>query len=498
MKIFTTEQVKMLDGYTIEHEPISSVDLMERAASELTSWIVKHFSERSTVAVCCGTGSNGGDGMAVARMLAIQGYKVEVCLLAEPSMLSSDAKVNYQRLADLGVVGIKVFDGSLILDEEGVVIDALFGSGLNRALAGNATQLVECINRSRATVIAIDLPSGLLGEKPHSSPAIVKAAYTLALQFPKLSLLYPENGDYVGKLEIIPIGIHAAALSSTPTFYHYLEEGEVKRFLAKRKTYSHKGTYGSCLLVAGSYGMAGAAVLSARACYRSGVGLLTVHVPGSIVNVTQSCVPEAIAHVDTCLTHVTNIGEGCYAAVAFGSGIAQHADTQKAMHRLIGWNKNPLVVDADGLNILARNKSWLSLLPSNTILTPHPKEFERLAGGWANDYERLQLLCSFAKQYNVIVVLKGAHTTVALPSGEVWFNSTGNPGMATAGSGDVLTGILLALLGQGLEPFKAALLGVYVHGLAGDLASESLGEVSVVASDLVKYLPKAFQRAYNM
>ena len=495
MKLFTSSNIRKLDEYTIQHEPIASIDLMERAATMLTQWITARFTTQRRMVICCGAGNNGGDGLAVARMLAERGYKVKVYLISDSSALSPDAKVNYDRLQASRLVDIcQLVDDLPTIHPDDIIVDALFGSGLNRPLEGLAADLVNHINSSKATVISIDTPSGLGSEgfSKIKTACAIRAFYTLTLEFPKLSFMFPENEQLVGEMHIIPIGLHPDSVANIESDYQYITHEDVENLLPKRKQFSHKGVYGRCLLVAGSSGMAGAAVLAARACYRSGVGLLTIHAPSFLSDVLQTTIPEAIVSLDRVAVHTSAIPDESFTAAAIGSGIGTHPDTREALHRYLQSSERPLILDADALNILSENNDWVTLLPENTIITPHPKEFERLVGKWENDADRLDKQIRLATIYDMVVIVKGAHTTVALPDGTVWFNSTGNPGMATAGSGDVLTGILLALLGQGLSPQHAAILGVYVHGLAGDLAAEEKGEVSLMASDIIDYLPRAF------
>ncbi|MDR0660743.1 MAG: NAD(P)H-hydrate dehydratase [Prevotellaceae bacterium] len=495
MKLFTSSDIKRLDEYTIQREPIASIDLMERAAAMLTQWITARFSPQHAIVVCCGAGNNGGDGLAVARMLSERSYKVQVYLISDPSTFSPDATVSYKRLVDLGFVNINRIKDSLpVIPSTAIVIDALFGSGLNRPLEGIAVKLVQHINSSGATAISIDIPSGL-GSDDFSkieTACIIRASYTLTLEFPKLTFMCPENEEFVGDMHVIPIGLHPDGINSISSNYHYITLEDVEGLIHKRKQFSHKGVYGKCLLVAGSAGMAGAAVLAARACYRSGAGLLTVHIPSFLGDVVQTAIPEAIVSLDKVAVYTSAIPDTHFTAAAIGPGMGKHPDTREAFCRFLQTNDQPLVLDADALNILAENDNWVTFLPKNTIITPHPKEFERLVGKWRNSTDRIDKQVRLASVFDMVVVVKGARTTIALPDGSVWFNSTGNPGMATAGSGDVLTGVILALLGQGLSPRNAAILGVYIHGLAGDLAAEKVGEVSLMASDIVDYLPLAF------
>ncbi|MFW6289812.1 MAG: NAD(P)H-hydrate dehydratase, partial [Mariniphaga sp.] len=322
---------------------------------------------------------------------------------------------------------------------------------------------------------------------------IIKANFTLTFQFPKVSFLFPENEPYTGKWEVLPIGLHPAGIKQVASDLFFLEMQEVKKMIPSRNKFSHKGTFGHALLIAGGYGKMGAAVLGSRACLRSGVGLLTAHVPHFGYSVIQTAVPEAMASIDahdSIFTEFPDLSQ--FTAVGAGPGLGKKSNTCRALHELLIAAREPLVLDADALNILSDNKSWLDELPANSILTPHPGEFKRLAGDAANSWERIQKQRDMARKYNVIVVLKGAYTSVALPDGKLYFNSTGNPGMATAGSGDVLTGFILGLLAQRMPPHHAALAGVYLHGLAGDLTAAEKSANAIMAGDIIESLGKAF------
>ncbi|MBN2521459.1 MAG: NAD(P)H-hydrate dehydratase [Bacteroidales bacterium] len=497
MKIFSSAQVREIDAYTIKNEPIPSIDLMERAALRLFEWISNKFKTSYCFKIFAGPGNNGGDVLALARMLAVNNYKVEVFIL-KLKELSNDAKINYTRLQEQNLAFIKCIetekDFPVIYDDE-IIIDGLFGSGLDRPLSGMVSSLVKYLNTKTNCVISIDIPSGLFGEDncKNDKNSIIKAEYTLSFQFPKLSFLFPENDIYIGKWEILPIGLHNEIIAKIPSHRFYFQEDDIARNLKHRSKFSHKGNYGHALLISGSYGKMGAAVLASKACLRTGVGLLTAHIPKSGYNIIQTAVPEAMASIDISDSYFTDCPEtAIYSAVGVGPGIGLEKPTQKAFSGLLGKTKSPLVVDADGLNILAENKELLILLPENSILTPHPKEFERLAGKSSDNYSQLNLLLNFSKEYNVFVILKRAHTVIACPDGTCYFNSTGNPGMATGGSGDVLTGIILSLLAQDYNPKFAAIIGVYLHGLAGDIAAFKIGKESLIAGDIIEFLPEAF------
>lgn len=382
-----------------------------------------------------------------------------------------------------------------------VIIDGLYGAGLNRPLEGGAKELVKLINSLDNEVVAIDIPSGLMGENNGNNPrdAIIKASVTFTFQFPKLAFLFPENHENVGYWELIPINLHPAIIELTPTDWYLTTDKYCKGLLPKRGKFDHKGTNGHVLLVAGSYGKMGAAILAGRACMKAGAGLLTMQVPASTNNMVNLAVPEALVSIDNSGLMFTGFPELTrFDAVAVGPATGKSPDSCKALNDLLdAIGTIPLVLDADAINILAENPGMVAKLPPNTILTPHPKEFARLCGESSDDYARLQKAIAFCKKHETIMVLKGAHTAVILPDGTCRFNSTGNPGMATAGSGDVLTGIILALLGRGIPPGNAAVLAVYLHGLAGDIACITEGMDSLTASDIVSSLGQAFTRIIN-
>lgn len=499
MKIFPTSGIKQLDAYTIEHEPISSIDLMERAARALAGAIAARWNTSTRLTVFAGPGNNGGDALAVARLLMGRGYRVETFLFNTQGKLSPDCAANMERLAAVPDVDFHEVTSQFTfpkLTADDVIIDGLFGSGLNKPLAGGFAAVVKFINASPARVVSIDVPSGLMGEDNtyNTSAAIVRADLTLSLQLPKLAFLFAENEMYVGEWRLLDIGLSLQALEEMPTDYELTEPASAAALLRPRGRFAHKGNFGRALLVAGSQGMAGASVLAARACLRSGVGLLTAHVPFCNNDIVQTAVPEAMTELDlsdTCFA--TPIDTDDYQAVAVGPGLGQQPETVSALLEQVETCETPMVLDADALNILGENRAYLSHLPKGSILTPHPKELERLVGKCQNSYERLERARELARQVSVHIVLKGAYTAVITPEGKCRFNPTGNPGMATGGSGDVLTGILLALLAQGYAAGDAAVLGVYVHGLAGDLAADECGEISLTAGDIVAHLPQAWK-----
>lgn len=491
MKLFTTQQIPVLDAYTIEHEPIADIDLMERAALQVSNWLEQNYSSSQKFVLLAGPGNNGGDALAVARQVSERGLKAEVFLFNPKQEYKGAPALNMQRLAEQG--GVKVHEISSsddfpVLQPEELIIDGLFGSGLTRPLDGLAAEIVHFVNKLPNRVVAIDIPSGLMGEDNSSNNPdnIIRATHTLTFQFPKIAFLLSENEVYTGKWEVLPIGLHPAGIAGTETPWNLTDGESVKQMIPRRNRFDHKGVFGHALLLSGSYGKMGAAVLASKACLRAGAGLLTTHVPHFGYNIIQAAVPEAMASVDVHDSIITGFPETApYTAVGAGPGMGIKSNSCKALHELIRNVRSPLVLDADALNILALHREWMNELPPETILTPHPGEFKRLAGDSSGSWERLRQQKEMAETLNLIVVLKGAYTSVALPDGTVWFNPTGNPGMATAGSGDVLTGLILGLLAQGMPPRDAAIAGVYLHGLAGDAAAATYSELAMVAGDII-------------
>ena len=500
MKFFHTSAIKEIDAYTIEHEPIASIELMERAAGVLTAVLLR-LCDACSFAVFAGPGNNGGDGLAVARMLHRAGRDVQVWLINPKGKLSPDCAKNFERLLALNIKVNEVCGGFVMprLGGYTVVVDALFGSGLNKPVCeGVFADVINGINESGCRVVAVDMPSGLLGE--NNNPllgVVVSATDTLTLQFPKLSLLLPENDCFVGSMHILDIGLSAVAIERNPSTLFYTDEKDIKLLLKPRAKYSHKGHYGRALLVAGSRGMAGASVLAARAALRSGVGLLTVHLPSCNNVIMQVAVPEAMTSVDSSAVCFSDcIDVSAYSAVAVGPGLGRSTESEKALLSLIDNCREagvPMVLDADALNILSCCPEYLRRLPQGSVLTPHPGEFARLFGKAANTLLAINSVRAFVRDYDVTIVLKGAHTVVIAPNDNLYFNSTGNPGLATGGSGDVLTGVVLALLAQGHNAIDAARVAVYAHGLAGDIAAACKGHRALVAGDIVECLPQAWK-----
>jgi ADP-dependent NAD(P)H-hydrate dehydratase / NAD(P)H-hydrate epimerase len=497
MKILSAEEIRLWDQYTIENEPVLSIDLMERASGKCVDWLLEHYPYASSFAIFCAKGNNGGDGLAIARLLIKQNYHVTVYILEFGHLGTHDFQINLARLHKLPQADIHFIqseDQFHSFPDGQVLIDALFGSGLNRGLEGLTSKLVEHINRSDHQIVSIDIPSGLFTDRSSKGFLSVIADHTLSFQCYKPAFLFAENEEAIGDIHLLDIGLHNGFLQTMESRFELIDDTIIHSIHKPRKKFSNKGTYGHALLVAGSYGKMGAAVLSAKACLRSGIGLLTCHIPGCGYDIMQTSVPEAMVVTDS----NNNINTGStedlsiYEAIGIGPGIGTAAETKMLLREILDAHRNPLVLDADALNIMASQKDLLMLIPAGSILTPHPKEFERLFGETANDFERVLLAMQKAKELNCIILVKGHHTFIATADGRGFFNSTGNAGMATGGSGDVLTGIMTGLLAQGYSSIETAILGTYLHGLAGDLAAKDLSMEAMVAGDIINYMCKAF------
>lgn len=505
MKILPVEKIREADAYTIKNEPVSDIDLMERAAMACFYWLIRNISHDRHLKVFCGTGNNGGDGLAIARLMAGKGYVTEVFLAGPPDQFSESCRINFERLVPIPGIKHHFLEETSDLPEihpnEDIVIDAIFGSGLTRNPGGFHAKLIGHINNAGAVTVSIDVPSGLFCDQTMAvsdKPVVVGADHTLTFSPPKLAFFFPENDKYVGQWHLLDIGILKEFIDHTDTKNFYLDREDCARILKQRNKYAHKGHFGHALLICGGRGKMGAAVLTARACLRSGPGLVTVHVPGTGIPILQTGVPEAMLSIDSDPDIFSEIPDlSFYTSIAAGPGIGQKDQTQRALKQLIQNAAIPLIFDADAINILGENKTWISFVPQGSIFTPHPREFERLAGKSSNDFERNRKQREFSVKQGVYVVLKGAHTAVTGPDGRCYFNSTGNPGMATGGSGDVLTGIIAGIRAQGYNSLDACLLGVYIHGLAGDMAAETRGHEALIAGDIIENTGKAFLSLYK-
>lgn len=502
MKIFTSKQIHEWDACTIERESISSLDLMERSAVAITEALKKILTPETPVIVFAGPGNNGGDALAVARLLAEQRYDVTAYLFNIRNHLSDDCYSNKMRLKDCRelkkfVEVTEEFDPPE-LTADTLVLDGLFGSGLNKPLNGGFASLVKYINASDCKVVSIDLPSGLMAEDNTYNIAsnIIRADKTLTLQSRKLCMYFADCQQYLGEVMVLDIQLSEEWRKTTPTQLAIVEEKDIRPLMKGRSEFAHKGGMGHALIVAGCYGMAGAATMATKACLRAGVGKVTAHIPARNYDIMQISVPEAIVQIDKdehCFSEP--VETECYDAVAIGPGIGQRDTTAVALISQIRRTHKPLVLDADALNILGSRKAWLQQLPQGIVLTPHPKEFDSLDGSDSgSDYERLGKARDMAQRLQIYILLKGHYSALCQPDGSVLFNSTGNGGMATAGAGDVLTGIIVGLMARSYSRAEAVVVGMYLHGLAGDIAAERVGQESLVATDIICALPEAFRR----
>ena len=503
------QQIREWDAFTIVHEPISSLDLMERASLAFKEALLGHLNERDLLGgqipfyIFCGRGNNGGDGLVAARLLSEMGLKVHVFVLQQntSSKPSPDFEFNFNRLKDLKKVEIESIQKAEdfpIIPLESVVIDALFGTGLNKPLSGIAESLINWLNQCSGYKVSIDVPSGLMSDlfmmDLLAERSVFKANHTFTFQVPKQSFMLAENYDFVGDFEVLSIGLHQDYLSNIQSDFNYITNEWVQNKIRLRSKFCHKGTNGHALVVAGSYGKMGAALLSSRAALRAGCGMLTAFVPKVGYTIFQTAFPEAMVQTDDELCELRNFPDTSkFDAVGVGPGMGNHPYTVKSFGNWLNQIKEPLLIDADGLNACAELMKLHTdfSFPEHAVLTPHPKEFERLAGTSRNSEERLIKQIEFAKKHKVIIVLKGAHTSIALPDGLVYFNMTGNPLLATAGSGDVLSGIITSFLAQGYEASEAAILGVYLHGYVADRL-KSKGVKHAIAGDFIEELKFVF------
>ncbi len=498
MKIFSAAQIKQWDAYTIAHEPVSSINLMERAANACYQWLTANFPPHHPLYIFCGKGNNGGDGLAIARLLIQNKYKPRIFILSSEQKGAADFETNLEKLHRV-TIDINDLSGPETfppVTENTLVIDALFGTGLHHPLQENAAALVTHLNQSGAAIISIDMPSGLAADHTSKNNTVIHADHTLSFQQYKLAFLVAENEMYCGKVHILDIGLHTQFETSETAAFEWIDASMIQTVYKARKKFTHKGTYGHAALVAGSYGMMGAAVLGAKGCLRAGVGKLTCYIPGCGYPIMQTAVPGAMCAVHGAgyITTVNDISK--FDAVGIGPGIGIHTSHIALLKEIFTTASKPIVVDADALNVIAQNRELLSCIPVNSILTPHPREFERLFGTTANDFDRMQLALEKSASLQVYIILKGHCSFISTPEGKGYFNSTGNPGMATAGSGDVLTGIITSLLAQSYTPLQACLLGTYLHGLAGDIAATARSQEAMVAEDIADHLGNAFLQLY--
>lgn len=494
MKTFTAEQIRRWDQFTISQESIPSLKLMERAALTLVGWITENCKNYNKVTVFCGHGNNGGDGFAAARILYTKGFDVEVIVPDLHAEFSEDASVNLQRLKDFSGISVVEFKetAEYTFDEETVVVDALFGTGLSRPLEGIYKKLIARLNEAGGLKISVDIPSGISADEFFEAETTVfKADYTLSFQSWKKSFLHPETGKYTGKVIILDIGLSQEYLEQEESEYYVIDEELIRTIFRPREEFSHKGTYGKAVIIGGSYGKMGAAVLATRSALRTGAGLTFTQAPGCGYDILQTSCPEAmfIKAGNEYIENITAEEDGVY---GIGTGIGTHEKTEKALLNFLKSLTQPVVLDADALNIISKEKKNLKPIPEKSVITPHPKEFERLFGSTDNSFERLELARKKAQELNLYIVLKDHHTQVVTPEGKVFYNITGNAGLAKGGSGDILTGILTSLLAQKYSPEETCLLGVWLHGKAADAAAEKYSKEAMLPTDVINKLGNVF------
>lgn len=497
MKIFKVKHLAKADQITIKKEGITSAQLMERAATGVFREIHKQLNHAQIpIKIFCGIGNNGGDGLVVGRLLREEGYNVAVYIVNFTKDRTPDFLLNYNRLKDMGK------PGSILLQEEedfpeisskDFVIDAIFGIGLNRAAEGWVAALIKHINNSRAFIMSIDMPSGLFSNKATSpDDAVVRANYTITFQAPKLVFYLPQSAEYVGDIQVLDIGLDREFLNSVPAEAHLIEKEEALKLYIPRKVFSHKGDYGHSLIIGGSYGKIGSICLTATSTLRTGAGLVSIYSPECGYQILQTVVPEAMVLTDEGEKELRNINFDLQPdVICFGMGAGTSDETLKTFETFLRSVEKPLVIDADGLNMLSGKKALLELIPPKSVLTPHPKELERLIGKWKDDFEKIRNAKKFSKKYDVVLVMKDARTLVIYED-DIYINNTGNPGMATAGAGDVLAGVITGLISQKYQPLNAAVLGTYIHGKAGDITATKLSYQGMIAGDITLNLGNAF------
>lgn len=494
MKILTSNQIKAADQFTIAHEPIASILLMERASIQMSHWVAQNIDKNKRIFFLIGKGNNGGDGLAMARILHHKGFDCCVYLACTEKELTEESLINFQRLSKT-IIKHSSLDS---IQSQDIIIDALLGTGIRGFLKENLLHIVHYINHLNNTIISIDIPSGMKTEWKNNESQIIHADITLTLEFPKLAMLLPEAGECCGQVHIIPIGLDKKNLENVDTPFTLITEEYIKTLVTKRKKFAYKNKYGHSLLICGSEIMPGAAILATGGALRSGCGLVTTHIPHTLQSTIMVHYPSAMLSLDS-NTHFsifpTNIQQ--YSAIGIGCGLGKHADSTQAFKTLLETFHKPIVIDADALNMIDGNKNILSKIPPNSILTPHLGELKCLIGQWHSEKEKIDLTMQLAILYQLIIVVKGAYTMIVCPNREIYFNTTGNSGMAKGGSGDILTGIITGLLSRGYDSKRATLIGVYIHGLAGDKATEELGTEAMNSQDIISFLPQSFREIYQ-
>jgi yjeF C-terminal region, hydroxyethylthiazole kinase-related/yjeF N-terminal region len=499
MKILTSEQIRKIDAETISREGIPSLELMKRAATAFYGWFAERYTDKNlSTLIFSGVGNNGGDGLVVARLLHKSGYNVKACVVEYSDTHTEDCAHNIRRVKAENISYKKIVSEEDIPDiqQYDVVIDAIFGTGLSREVDGVAEEVIRKINESGKPIISIDVPSGMFLDR--KTPFAVHATETVTFKIPKLALFLPENQSFTGNVSIVDIELDKKAIAEAESNIYYTEKKEIGALLKPLSKFSHKGSEGHALIVGGSLGKVGSVCLASKAALKTGCGLVTAFLPKCGMPIIQSHFPEAMAIEDKNWEYISSISYDLHPdAVGIGVGIGQHEETQSALYDFLQKNNTPLVVDADALNILSQHRDWLSFLPAKTILTPHPKELQRLIGEWSDDYDKIKKTEQLAQKYDLVIIIKGACSLI-IDAESIYVNSTGTPALATAGSGDVLTGMITSLLAQGYTPMNAARVGVYLHGLTADVTRDTLHPRSFVASDVIENIGNAYFKMAGM
>lgn len=497
MKIYSPKQIYQADKATIEKEGIPSYNLMERAGGYVYEWMHKRLQGQPVpIKVFCGIGNNGGDGLVIARLLLKNGYNVDTYIVNCSDKRSPDFLKAYDALKSESkkwpelISGVENFP---VIGAQDIVVDAIFGIGLNRCPDDWVKALFVKINESKAYTLSIDLPSGMYGDQGlKKDDVVVHSTFVLSFMSPKLTFFLPETGKYINMWDTIDIGLDPEFLTTTKTDVELISKPEIQKLYRGRSQFTHKGMFGHSLIIGGSFGKMGAVMLAAKAAMRAGSGLVTAYVPQIGVPIIQTAIPEVMVETDNFNGNVfEEIDFQTEAnAIAIGPGMGTDEKTVAAMEAFLKSQKSPIVIDADAINIIAKRPRLIKQVPALSILTPHPGELERLIGKWEDDFDKLEKAAKYAKNHNIIITLKGAHT-ITIYDMKLYINTTGNPGLSTAGTGDVLTGVITGHLAQGYPPMEASIMGVYLHGLAADIAVSQYGIEGLMAGDVTEFLGRA-------
>ncbi|MFT4697591.1 MAG: hydroxyethylthiazole kinase-like uncharacterized protein yjeF [Flavobacteriaceae bacterium] len=497
MKIFSTKQFYEADAITVKNQEISPNDLMERAGAQIFNWLDRQMQGAQVpIHIFCGIGNNGGDGLVVGRLLIEHGYNIFVYVANFTDKRSKEFLTNYDRIKHVSkkwpTLMTSEYDFPKI-DKDDIIIDGLFGIGLNRTPDGWVKLLIQYLNKSKAFTLSIDIPSGLYSDKATEDfEAVIRANNTLSFQAPKLSFFLPETAHFVPYFEVLDIGLDAEYLNTAKPLAQAMGKFEVQQLYKPRSKFTHKNDYGHVLMVGGSYGKIGATLLASKAVLRMGAGLVTGYIPKCGYSIFQTALPEAMVITDVEEEFISAIStEFEPDVIGIGTGMGTNPKTIEGLKELFSKTKTPMVIDADAINCIALDKKTLKLIPENSILTPHPGELKRLIGPWKNDFDKIDKVKKFSNKHKVIVLIKGAFS-ITINGDELFINTSGNPGMATAGSGDVLTGMIAGLVSQGYEPLFATLMAVYLHGSSGDIYALEHGFEAMLASDILEGIPNAY------